>query len=109
MPYVERDRRYQITDEFVEVLYKIRDGSWGHDVRREDAQNYVYADPKCIRWINHNSANFSVDAPRVLDPSPQRIPFLLQTGTNSQLQGLCRHQVHHREDRRGAGEALNDP
>ncbi|KAF7556423.1 hypothetical protein G7Z17_g1384 [Cylindrodendrum hubeiense] len=70
------DRRYEIADE-------IWEGSWADDALREDAKNEVYADPNKIRWIKYKSANFNIDAPHILDPSPQRTPFLLQAGTSS--------------------------
>ena len=65
-----------------DMNYRIWEGSWADDALKEDAENEVYADFDRIRWIKHDSPNFHVDAPHILDPSPQRTPFLLQAGTS---------------------------
>ncbi|KAH6652961.1 putative dibenzothiophene desulfurization enzyme A [Truncatella angustata] len=82
LPYVEHDRRYAVADEYLEVLYKIWEGSWADDALREDRENEVYSDWNRIRYIHHHGENFKVDAPHILDPSPQRTPFLFQAGTS---------------------------
>lgn len=41
----------------------------------------IYADPTKIRAIKHEG-NWSVDAPFLVDPSPQRTPVLFQAGTS---------------------------
>ncbi|SPO01828.1 related to thermophilic desulfurizing enzyme [Cephalotrichum gorgonifer] len=82
-PLVEHDLRYQIADEYMEVLYKIWEGSWADDALKEDGENDVYADFERIRIIHHKGEHFAVDAPHILDPSPQRTPFLLQAGTST--------------------------
>lgn len=83
LPYVEHDKRYQIADDYVRTLYKIWEGSWADDALKEDAENEVYADFDRIRWIKHETPNFKINAPHILDPSPQRTPFLFQAGTSS--------------------------
>ncbi|KAF2501701.1 putative dibenzothiophene desulfurization enzyme A [Lophium mytilinum] len=83
LPFVEHDKRYEIADEYLRLLYKIWEGSWAEDALKEDAENEVYADFDRIRFIHHRSANFKLDAPHILDPSPQRTPFLFQAGTSA--------------------------
>ncbi|KAH0432696.1 hypothetical protein CcaCcLH18_06272 [Colletotrichum camelliae] len=83
--YVEHDERYAVADEYVELLYKIWEGSWSDDALKRDKSNNIYADPDCIRWVKHVTSRFSVDAPHIMHPSPQRTPFLLQAGTSSTL------------------------
>ncbi|KAF8859965.1 putative dibenzothiophene desulfurization enzyme A [Acephala macrosclerotiorum] len=82
LKYVEHDKRYEIADEFVRVLYKLWEGSWADDALKEDRANEIYSEYKSIRTINHHGKHFSVDAPHILDPSPQRTPFLFQAGTS---------------------------
>ncbi|KAL3490307.1 luciferase-like domain-containing protein [Aspergillus germanicus] len=48
----------------------------------EDPISGIYTDPTQIKAIYHASENFTVDAPHILDPSPQRTPFLFQAGTS---------------------------
>ncbi|KAF2815550.1 putative dibenzothiophene desulfurization enzyme A [Mytilinidion resinicola] len=83
LPFVEHDKRYEIADEYLRLLYKIWEGSWAEDALKEDAESEVYADFDRIRFIHHRSATFKLDAPHILDPSPQRTPFLFQAGTSS--------------------------
>ncbi|KAH8882136.1 putative dibenzothiophene desulfurization enzyme A, partial [Thozetella sp. PMI_491] len=82
LPYVEHDKRYEIANEYLEVLYKIWEGSWADDALKEDAEREIYAEYSRIRVIHHNGEHFKVDAPHILDPSPQRTPLLLQAGTS---------------------------
>ena len=49
---------------------------------REDSKTGVYADPSRIRSIKHDG-KWSVDAPFIVDPSPQRTPLLFQAGTSA--------------------------
>lgn len=82
LKYVEHDKRYEIADEFLRSLYKLWEGSWADDALREDAKNEIYADYNRIRTIHHHGEHFNFDAPHILDPSPQRTPFLFQAGTS---------------------------
>ncbi|KAL3425487.1 xenobiotic compound family [Phlyctema vagabunda] len=82
LPYVDHDRRYEIADEFVRVLYKLWEGSWANNALVEDREKEIYADYNRIRTIHHHGQSFNVDAPHILDPSPQRTPFLFQAGTS---------------------------
>ncbi|KAL7625726.1 hypothetical protein AAE478_004949 [Parahypoxylon ruwenzoriense] len=82
LPYVEHDKRYEIADEYLRVLYKLWEGSWSNTALVEDAENGVYTDYAQIRTIHHQGAKFRVDAPHIVDPSPQRTPVLFQAGTS---------------------------
>jgi alkanesulfonate monooxygenase SsuD/methylene tetrahydromethanopterin reductase-like flavin-dependent oxidoreductase (luciferase family) len=44
--------------------------------------NEIYSDWNRIRYIHHRDQYFKVDAPHILDSSPQRTPLLLQAGTS---------------------------
>ncbi|KAF2026296.1 DszA family xenobiotic compound monooxygenase [Setomelanomma holmii] len=82
LPSVEHDKRYEIADDYLRCLYKIWESSWDDDALREDAKSEVYADFSRVRWIQHETENFKINAPHILDPSPQRTPFLFQAGTS---------------------------
>lgn len=83
IPLVEHDKRYEIADDYLRCLYKIWESSWADDALREDADTEVYADFDRIRWIQHETERYMINAPHILDPSPQRTPFLFQAGTSS--------------------------
>lgn len=79
---VDHDKRYEIADEYLRILYKLWEGSWADDALKEDREAEVYADPTRIKTVNHRGQYFTVEAPHILDPSPQRTPFLFQAGTS---------------------------
>ncbi|KPM36368.1 Dimethyl-sulfide monooxygenase [Neonectria ditissima] len=79
---IDHDKRYEIADEYLRVLYKLWEGSWADDALVEDKENEVYADYTKIRTIRHKGEHFNLEAPHILDPSPQRTPFLFQAGTS---------------------------
>ena len=73
---VEHDKRYEIADEYLDVLYKLWEGSWDDDAIVLDRENNVYADPKKIRPIFHEGKYFTVEGPHLPSPSRQRTPVL---------------------------------
>ncbi len=75
---IEHDARYDNAEEFLEVLYKLWEGSWDDDAVIEDRENKVYADPDKIRYINHEGARYKVAGPHLTSPSVQRTPLLIQ-------------------------------
>ncbi|OAA68575.1 Nitrilotriacetate monooxygenase component A/pristinamycin IIA synthase subunit A [Niveomyces insectorum RCEF 264] len=79
---VEHDQRYKNADEYLEILYKIWEGSWADDALKEDAVSGVYADPSRIRTIHHHGEKYRTDSVHIVDPSPQRTPLLFQAGTS---------------------------
>lgn len=79
---VEHDKRYDVADEYLRVLYKLWEGSWADDALVEDRYHGIYADPRKIKTVNHHGQYFNVEGPHILDPSPQRTPFLFQAGTS---------------------------
>jgi len=77
------DLRYDIADEFLEAVYKLWEGSWEDGSVLRDKQSRVFADPTKIHRINHKGEHFALDAIHLVDPSPQRTPFLFQAGTSN--------------------------
>ncbi|MET2831537.1 LLM class flavin-dependent oxidoreductase [Mesorhizobium shangrilense] len=82
---VAHDERYEIADEFLEVAYKLWQGSWedGALVRdRGSAANPdgLYTDPSKVHPIGHSGRYFKVPGPHLSEPSPQRVPVLFQAG-----------------------------
>ncbi|KAI0882448.1 nitrilotriacetate monooxygenase component A [Annulohypoxylon maeteangense] len=80
---IEHDERYRQADEYLKVLYKLWEGSWADDAISPDPENDSYADPDKIRTINHKGKYFSLNTRHIVDPSPQRTPFLFQAGTSA--------------------------
>jgi FMN-dependent oxidoreductase (nitrilotriacetate monooxygenase family) len=79
---IEHDLRYEIAEEYVDVLYKLWEGSWDEDALRADKEAGVHADATKIHKINHAGEYFSVEGPHFVTPSPQRVPVLFQAGAS---------------------------
>ncbi|WOF22253.1 LLM class flavin-dependent oxidoreductase [Microbacterium betulae] len=75
---VPHDRRYEIADEYLEVLYKLWEGSWDDDAVIRDRERGVYTDPTKVRYIDHAGEHFRVKGPHLSEPSRQRTPVLYQ-------------------------------
>lgn len=76
------DTRYDIAHEFMEVVYKLWEGSWEDDAVIRDAANAVYTDPAKVHRIMHDGEYFALDAIHLCEPSPQRSPVIYQAGTS---------------------------
>ncbi|KAF2011172.1 DszA family xenobiotic compound monooxygenase [Aaosphaeria arxii CBS 175.79] len=81
LPYIDHDKRYDNADEYLRILYKLWEGSWADESLIEDSEKGIYAEPSRIRTIKHEG-KWTVDAPFIVDPSPQRTPVLFQAGTS---------------------------
>lgn len=79
---VEHDNRFERADEYLDVLYKLWEGSWDDDAIVADREHNVYADPAKIRPIHHDGEYFKVEGPHLPSPSRQRTPVLF-TATQS--------------------------
>lgn len=75
---IPHDTRYEIADEFLEVVYKLWEGSWDDGAVVADRERGVYADPGKVRYIDHIGEHFRVAGPHLVEPSPQRTPVLYQ-------------------------------
>lgn len=89
---VPHDHRYEIADEYLDVLYKLWEGSWDDDAVIIDRENRVYTDPSKVRYINHVGEHFKVEGPHLCQPSHQRTPVLYQaTGSAAGMEFAARH------------------
>lgn len=50
---VEHDERYKMADEFMEVVYKLLEGSWEDDAVEANKKTGVYTNPDKVHKINH--------------------------------------------------------
>jgi len=80
---VRHDNRYDIADEYLEVVYKLWEGSWEDGAVVRDRQRGIYTDPAKVHPIEHEGAHFRVPGIHVSEPSPQRTPLLYQAGASS--------------------------
>ena len=76
----DHEERYARAEEYLEVVYKLCEGSWSDDAVIIDRVEHVYADPSKVRQINHRGPRYEVQGPHLSEPSPQRTPVLFQAG-----------------------------
>ncbi|WP_275630337.1 LLM class flavin-dependent oxidoreductase [Pseudomonas sp. 273] len=89
---IDHDRRYDRADEYLEVLYKLWEGSWEDDAVARDRQGRVYARPGKVHKVRHHGEFFDVEGYHLCEPSPQRTPLLFQAGASSRgLAFAARH------------------
>ena len=79
---VAHDERYDVAEEYLEVCYKLWEGSWEDGAVVRDAERGVYADPAKVHDIAHHGRYFDVPGPFLCEPSPQRTPVVFQAGSS---------------------------
>jgi len=83
--HLEHDLRYEMADEFVEVVTKLWE-SWDADAIVMDRERGMFADPAKVRAINFKGRFFSSRGPLNTARPPQGRPVLIQAGTSPQGQ-----------------------
>src|SRR5690349_17066651 len=79
---IPHDERYAMAQEFLEVTYKLWEGSWEPGAVLRDRDRGVYTDAGKVHPIGHQGRYFSVPGAHLVEPSPQRTPVLFQAGTS---------------------------
>ena len=85
----EHDRRYDQADEYLQVLYKLLEGSWADDAVVADREQRIYARPDKVRKVQHHGEFYKVDGYHLCEPSPQRTPVLFQAGSSQRGLGFA--------------------
>jgi FMN-dependent oxidoreductase (nitrilotriacetate monooxygenase family) len=108
------DARYDRADEYLDVTYKLWEGSWEDDAVLRDTRRGRYADPAKIHPIHHVGTYYEVAGPHLSEPSPQRTPLLFQAGSSSRGREFaarhaeCVFMVTSRQSLRGSASLIND-
>ena len=76
------DDRYDLADEYMELVYQLWEGSWDDDAVLRDRANGIYADPSKVHRVQHAGKQYQLDAMHLSEPSPQRTPVLYQAGSS---------------------------
>jgi FMN-dependent oxidoreductase (nitrilotriacetate monooxygenase family) len=79
----DHDARYDYADEYLEVLYKLFEGSWQDDAVVRNRATGLFTDPSKVHEIRHQGQHFQVPGMHLCEPSPQRTPVLYQAGASS--------------------------
>lgn len=74
--------RYAWADEYVDVVYKLWEGSWDDGALLQDKASGRHSDFSKVHKIDHVGARYRVEGPHLVAPSPQRTPLLFQAGSS---------------------------
>lgn len=80
---ISHDERYDIADEFLDVTYKLWEGSWDEDAVLRDRERGIFTDPGKVHPIGHKGKYYDVPGIHLSEPSPQRTPVIFQAGASS--------------------------
>jgi FMN-dependent oxidoreductase (nitrilotriacetate monooxygenase family) len=76
------DLRYRIGDEYMEVMYKLWEGSWEDGAVIRDRKSGIFTHPDKVHKVQHEGEYYRVNAIHLSEPSPQRTPVLYQAGAS---------------------------
>jgi FMN-dependent oxidoreductase (nitrilotriacetate monooxygenase family) len=79
---IPHDERYELAEEYLEVCYKLWEGSWEAGAVVRDTARGVFTEPGKVHDIEHKGRYFEVPGPFLCEPSPQRTPVLFQAGAS---------------------------
>lgn len=83
LPDLDHAERYAWLDEYMDVVYKLWEGSWERDAPVHSVERNTWADPTKVHLTNHESAHYSIKGPHQVEPSPQGTPVLFQAGSSA--------------------------
>ena len=81
VPMVAHDERYNMADDFMELVYKLWEGAWEPDALELDKKGR-YADPDKVHRIEHEGPYFRSNGYGNTSYSPQGTPVLFQAGSS---------------------------
>lgn len=79
---VDHDRRYELAEDYMQLVYKLWERSWEEGAVRADRDGRVYADSARVHRIHHQGEFFRSEGYHLCEPSPQRTPVLFQAGSS---------------------------
>ncbi|KAF9891131.1 hypothetical protein FE257_005067 [Aspergillus nanangensis] len=79
---IPHDERYARADEYMQLTYKLWEGTWTDGAVVKDPVSGVYSDPSQVRAIEHDGKYFRSTAASQLPASRQRTPLLFQAGAS---------------------------
>jgi FMN-dependent oxidoreductase (nitrilotriacetate monooxygenase family) len=85
----EHDARYDAAEEYLEVLYKLWEGSWDEDAVLRDKARGIFADASKVRPVSHQGKYYKMEGIHLAEPSLQRTPLLFQAGASARGQDFA--------------------
>lgn len=81
----EHDERYNIADEYLDLVRRLWD-SWAPDAVIEDVKQDIFADPTKVTPVNFAGKYFKSRGPLTVPALPQRHPVIVMAGTSKRGQ-----------------------
>ena len=75
--------------EYLDVTYKLWEGSWDEDALRQDGRAATAAGDGKVHPINHRGPQYTVEGPHLASPTPQRTPLLFQAAASDADRALA--------------------
>jgi long-chain alkane monooxygenase len=79
---VPHDMRYDVADDYMDLMYKLWEGSWDEGAALHDRSRGWFADPAHVHTIDHRGEHYTCEALHLVEPSPQRTPLLFSAGAS---------------------------
>ena len=86
--HLPKSKRYEIADEFVDVLMGLWD-SWDADAFVRDRETGTFFEWDRMHVLNHKGEHFQVEGPLNVPRSPQGRPLIVQAGASEQGRELA--------------------
>ncbi len=80
---IRHDNRYDMADDYLDLVYKLWEGSWQDDAVERNRHTGRFTDPSKVHRVKHDGPFYQLDAIHLCEPSPQRTPVLFQAGTSA--------------------------
>ena len=82
VPMVPHDERYEMAEDFMQLVYKLWEGAWEPDALERDKAGR-FADPAKVHRIHHEGPYFRSSGYGNTSYSPQGTPVLFQAGSSA--------------------------
>lgn len=79
---LSHDERYNMADEYMDVIYKLWEGSWEDGAVKRCKESGVFTDASKVHPIQHEGEYYKVPGFHLCEPSPQRTPMIFQAGAS---------------------------
>lgn len=86
---IGHDERYDMAEEYMQVMYKLWEGSWEEGAVHRNKETGVFTDPAKVHPIRHDGKYYKVPGFHLCEPSPQRTPVIFQAGASPKGQGFA--------------------
>lgn len=83
------DERYEMAEEYMQVMYKLWEGSWEEGAVLRDKESGIFTDPAKVHPIRHDGKYYKVPGFHLCEPSPQRTPVIFQAGASPKGQAFA--------------------